>query len=565
MRLSSPTGQTPRPRSRASLGSALLRRVDVRALCLALSAVLPWPLAAIATSGPGPVQFVLCGSISAAALSLLIRMLRPVRRAADAIRLYVGSEPDEGIDGTTLNDAAAIAFGISHLHRRLEALRHRWTGRHGLTALPVRETLLAAIEVDLRAQVQGAMVGAIRFADYGRLAVFDPAGAELALAAFAERLAATIAPGRPIAHVDRDSFALWFGGADARAARLELQAIGYAMGAEIEVGTLRLSPEIEVGEAIYPADGADAAALLNHALVSLAKPGASGFEKDAPGRSADAARERFALEQELRHAIERQQLELVFQPIVDLGRGPIGAEALLRWQHPELGRISPATFIPILEDADLIGEIGRWTLNAACREARRWQQCGLGGLRVAVNLSAAQLRDPSLLPMIRRTLERHRLSPAALELELTETAAAQDSIRTRDLFGALRALGVSIAIDDFGSGYSSLSYLKNLPFDKLKIDREFVVDIHLRKDSQAICRSLVALTRGLGLRLLAEGVESWDEVAVLEQMGCRTFQGFLFSEPLDSDQFAALVADPQWLGMLCMQRVQEQAEGRLTA
>ncbi len=444
------------------------------------------------------------------------------------------------------DDFAVISDGLAYLRRRLDSLRHRWTGRHGLTALPVRETLLLAMQQDLAQSSVSALVGAIRFADHGRLGVFDPDAAEAALTAFADRLAAAIAPGRVMAHVDRDSFAIWFPGPDIRAARLELQAICYAMGAEIEAGPLSVTPEIEVGTALYPDDARDATGLLNHALVSIARPETDAVDHELPGRSAHVARERFALEQDLRHAIDRQQLEMAFQPIVELSRGLIGAEALLRWQHPEMGNISPARFIPILEDANLIGEIGRWTLNAACREARRWQQHGLSGLRVAVNLSAAQLRDQNLNPMIQRTLERHRLSPRALELELTETVAARDSARTLALFTELRGLGVSIAIDDFGSGYSSLSYLKNLPFDKLKIDREFVVDIHTRKDSQAICRSLVELAQGLGLRILAEGVESWDEVETLERIGCRTFQGFLFSEPVDPDQFIGLAVDPEW-------------------
>ena len=241
---------------------------------------------------------------------------------------------------------------------------------------------------------------------------------------------------------------------------------------------------------------------------------------------------------------------MVYQPVVELSRGVIGAEALLRWRHPEAGMISPAKFIPILEDADLIDEIGRWTLNAACREMRRWQQRGLKDLKVAVNLSAAQLRDPSLKLTVQRTLERHRLKASRARAGADRNRRDEDAERTFALFGALRALGVSLAIDDFGSGYSSLSYLKNLPFDKLKIDREFVVDVHLRRDSQAICRSLVELTRGLDLAILAEGVESWDEVEMLRDFGCTTFQGFLFSEPVNSDQFIEIALDPMWRGPL---------------
>jgi EAL domain-containing protein (putative c-di-GMP-specific phosphodiesterase class I) len=169
--------------------------------------------------------------------------------------------------------------------------------------------------------------------------------------------------------------------------------------------------------------------------------------------------------------------------------------------------------------------------------------------------------------MIERTLARHHLRAQALELELTETAATQDSDRTFALFKELRALGVSLAIDDFGSGYSSLSYLKNLPFDKLKIDREFVVEIHLRKDSQAICRSLIELTRGLGLQILAEGVESLDEVEMLRNFGCSIFQGFFFAEPLASDQFVKCARDPAWLARLQtpVARSHRQIEKRMSA
>lgn len=483
---------------------------------------------------------------------LLYRLLAPLRRTANEIRRLATSDGGEMDIDISQDDIAVISEGLGQLRQRLDALRHRWIGRHGLTALPVREALLSAMQEDLEHSPASALVGAIRFADHSRLAAFDPDAAEAALTAFADRLAAAIAPGRAMAHVDRDSFAIWFPGPEVKAARLELQAICYAMGAEIDVGPMTLTPEIEVGTSLYPADAQDAADLLNHALVSIASTDADIAEQPQPSRSAHVARERFALEQDLRRAIDRQQLEMVFQPVVELSRGLIGAEALLRWQHPEMGNISPARFIPILEDGNLIGEIGRWTLNAACREARRWQHRGLTGLRVAVNLSAAQLRDRSLKPMIQRTLERHRLSPRALELELTETAAARDSARTLALFTELRTLGVSIAIDDFGSGYSSLSYLKNLPFDKLKIDREFVVDIHLRKDSEAICRSLVELAQGLGLRILAEGVESWDEVETLERIGCRTFQGFLFSQPVDPDQFVKLAVDPEWRNSILM-------------
>lgn len=537
-----------------------------KALALAGLAVVPWPLCMLLPDGASAWWLaLLCAAVTLAACAMLARLLHPLARVSDDLKALViadGAEPHL-FDGA--DDLEAMVRGVSHLNARVHSLQHRWIWRHALSGLPVRETLLRAMAEDLARSDRPALLGAIRFADFNRLTVFDPATADSALKCFADRLAASLGKARPMAHVDRDCFAIWFQDAEPEAAAIELQALCYALGAEIAAGDMNVVPEVEVGTALYPADAAEPAALINHALVSFARPGADRSAAPPPGKPAEAARERFALEQDLRHAIEREQLEMAFQPVVDLLKGVVGAEALLRWRHPEAGMISPARFIPILEDADLIDEIGRWTLNAACREMRRWKQRRLKGLKAAVNLSAAQLRDPALLQMIQRTLERHRVDARALELELTETAATQDAERTFALFGELRALGVSLAIDDFGSGYSSLSYLKNLPFDKLKIDREFVVDVHRRKDSQAICRSLVELTRGLGLEILAEGVETWDEVETLRGLGCRLFQGFLFSEPLNPDQFIDFALDPKWRGPLAAPSAVHGSEKRMSA
>jgi EAL domain-containing protein (putative c-di-GMP-specific phosphodiesterase class I)/GGDEF domain-containing protein len=497
---------------------------------------------------------------SAAGIYLLARLVAPIGAVAASLREF-GPAGDR-------DEMAAIVQGVAGLAERVHGLQHRWLLRHPLTGLPTRESLAAAIAEDLEGGLASAFLGAIRFADYDRLAIFDPAAADAALRRFSERIARSVGAGRPIAHIDRDCFGIWFRDAPAEAAAAELQALCYALGAEIVAGGTKLVPEVEVGTALYPLDANAPAGLINHALVSLSRAGGASVGAIAPGKVVHAARERFALEQDLHHAIGRGQLEMAFQPVVDLSKGAlIGAEALLRWRHPQAGLVSPARFIPILEDRDLIDEIGRWSLNAACKEMRRWQRHGLEGLKVAVNLSATQLRDPMLGQMIQRTLARHHLRPQALELELTETAATEDAERTFALFSELRAFGVSLAIDDFGSGYSSLSYLKNLPFDKLKIDREFVVDVHLRKDSQAICRSLIELTRGLGLQILAEGVESWDEVDTLQRFGCRIFQGFFFAEPLNSDQFVKCALDPAWRQRLQTPLIRERQElaRRITA
>jgi EAL domain-containing protein (putative c-di-GMP-specific phosphodiesterase class I) len=257
------------------------------------------------------------------------------------------------------------------------------------------------------------------------------------------------------------------------------------------------------------------------------------------------------LEQGLRNAINDDQFFLQYQPVVDVSRARVvGAEALLRWRHPELGLVSPAEFIPILEHSGPIDEVGLWVLNTACRDARSWRRRGLADLTIAVNLSACQFRGPTLAMTVVRTLERHGLAPSDLEVELTETAAMEDTVRTREVLEQLRALGVGVAIDDFGAGYSSLSYLKNLPFTKLKIDREFVVKVHERPDSQAICSALVALANGLNIKLLAEGAEEREEVETLVRLGCSMFQGYFFAKPQSADDFVLTVSDAAWLDTL---------------
>lgn len=510
----------------------------------AAAALAPWMLWSLAPVPHADLFAPLAALSTCGALVVVARLLRPISDAAARIRAS-GCAANDIPEGA---DALAVVLGqVARLGAKADALQHRWVQRQPVTGLPTREYLLLEIAEDLERAPPPTLLGAIRFADYNRLSSFDPAEAELALRAFADRLVGAIGKDRPVAQVDRDCFAIWFRGSEPRNAAVELQAICYALGTEIAAGERRLVPEIEVGTALYPDAGTDAAALVTRALVTLAKTNAGGRIAPSPGKSAAIARERFALEQDLRHAIGREQLFLEFQPVVDLSKGAlIGAEALLRWRHPQAGMISPGRFIPILEDSNLASEIGMWTLNAACREARGWQRRGVDGLKVAVNLSATQLRDDGLEQMIRRTLDRHRLRPQALELELTETAAAEDAERTFALFSEFRAMGISLAIDDFGSGYSSLSYLKNLPFDKLKIDREFIVDVHRRKDSQAICASLVELARGLGISVLAEGVENAEELRFLRGIGCDIFQGFYFSKPLGADDFIRRAADPAW-------------------
>jgi EAL domain-containing protein (putative c-di-GMP-specific phosphodiesterase class I)/GGDEF domain-containing protein len=513
---------------------ALAAAWDRRAAIAAALAVAVLCAAGAATGGAGLILTV--GAVVAAAVALW--SLSDLEAAVRA-----------------LGGGGSLRGALASLRGQLAGSAERDLQVHPVTGVATREPLAARIAADIASGGGPRLLGAIRFSDYDRLAAFDLEAASHALARFGARLTRAARGDIALGQIDRDTFALWFqndaAGQDAAA---EFAAIAYVAGQDLETDSGVLAPRIEAAAVRYPDDGTDPAHLFVRVTAALNAGGGEAGSDGARINTAEPAetmRSRFMLEQDLNHAIEDGQLKMMFQPVVDIAKGAmIGAEALLRWDHPVLGAVSPADFIPVVEASGMSDRYGLWVLNAACREAKAWQDEGLTGLKVAVNLSARQLADHDLTDKIERTLQRHHLDAAALELELTETAAMTDAARTHQLFGVLRQTGVTLAIDDFGSGYSSLSYLKNLPFDKLKIDREFVADVDKRRDSRAICRALIELGRGLDLLVLAEGVETAAEFEALRALGCEIFQGYFFSKPLSGADFRRLAADPAWVADL---------------
>jgi diguanylate cyclase (GGDEF)-like protein/PAS domain S-box-containing protein len=300
-----------------------------------------------------------------------------------------------------------------------------------------------------------------------------------------------------------------------------------------------------IGVALYPVDGADALALLANADAAMTRAKALGRNNlrffSASLRQAVA--EQIELEFDLRQAQSRGELLLHYQPQVDAMTGAmVGAEALLRWTHPTRGPIGPNTFIPIAESSGLIVDMGAWVLDEACRQLRQWHDEGLKGVTMAVNLSAHQLRDTSLVPHVAQVLQRHGLQGTDLELELTESVAMDDPDATIEVLQQLRELGVQLSIDDFGTGYSSLSYLKLLPIHRLKLDRSFVKDIETDPNDAAICSATIALAHKLKLAVVAEGVETELQRNYLLGNGCDYLQGYLFSAPAPAPEIAKFAA-----------------------
>jgi diguanylate cyclase (GGDEF)-like protein/PAS domain S-box-containing protein len=303
-----------------------------------------------------------------------------------------------------------------------------------------------------------------------------------------------------------------------------------------------------LGIGLYPHDGKDSQALLQNAGAALShvkEQGGNGYRFYAEDMNAKALQQ-LTLENDLRRAIEREEFVLYYQPQVDINSGRILAvEALIRWQHPELGFVSPVDFIPLAESNGLIVPIGEWTLRTACAQAKRWQEEGLPPLRMSVNLSARQFEQPDLLDTVARTLRETELDPTFLEFEITEGAVMKNAERAIDIMHRLREMQIQIAIDDFGSGYSSLSYLKRFPIDRLKIDQSFVREATTDSTDAAIIMAIITLAQNLRMKVIAEGVETEEQLRLLRILKCDEIQGYLFSRPLPPDALIKLLVEGQ--------------------
>ncbi|MCT7955760.1 EAL domain-containing response regulator [Laspinema palackyanum] len=301
-----------------------------------------------------------------------------------------------------------------------------------------------------------------------------------------------------------------------------------------------------IGMSIYPQDGEDLDQLMKNAGVAMSyakQLGGNQSQSYTPTLQGESLDD-LTLETSLRYAVERQELQLYYQPIVGLQNGRIvGAEALVRWHHPQQGMISPVKFIPLAEQTGLIAPIGEWVLQTACNQTKSWQSEGLPPVRVAVNLSFRQFNQVDLSERLVRILDQSGLDPSYLELELTESILVQNVELTIAKLKELKSMGVQISLDDFGTGYSSLSYLQQFPFDLLKIDRCFVQDINTNSTNAALTNAIIQMAHSLNLKVIAEGVETPEELAVLYENKCDNIQGYLFSRPVKAEEFKRMLKE----------------------
>ena len=360
------------------------------------------------------------------------------------------------------------------------------------------------------------------------------------------RLGKCVRTGDNVARLGGDEFMVLMENCDdANAISFTCERIITALSSAISVGSTDVHPGCSIGISIYPQDGSDQAALLKNADIAMYRAkerGRNGFEFFTQDMQAKALL-RMSQENALRWALERHEFKLCYQPQFDTRKGGIyGVEALLRWEHPEFGVIPPADFIPLAEEMGLIVPIGRWVLREACRQMKSWQDAAHNPrLQISVNLSPRQFSKGGLVEMVKEALNATGLKPSTLKLEITESVLMQDIDSNLQLLDELKLLGVRIALDDFGKEHSSMTYLKRLPIDVIKIDRDFVKGIGMNSFDPAIIHCLLALADKLRIKAVAEGVETTEQLAFLKQEGCRYVQGFLFSPPLGAQECGRLL------------------------
>ena len=462
-----------------------------------------------------------------------------VRDATDRLTHYIGVFTD-----------------ITKQKRAQETIRHM-AYYDALTDLPnrflFREQLRQALA---QAQRHHELLGVLFF-DLDRVKIInDTLGHDMGdrlLKGVAERLKSALRESDLVARLGGDEFmALLPGIRHPDEVRAITEKVLHVLRAPFQFDDHELYTTASIGMAIYPYDGLDADSLLKNADTAMYRAKRSGrntFRAFDPQMKTEVI-EQLALGNALRRALERKEFVVHYQPQIDIANGRIiGAEALVRWQHPELGLVPPASFIPWAEDSGLIVPIGEVVLRSACAQTQKWIDSLRVSLRVGVNLSVRQLRESNIVGTVAAALKETKLPPEALDLELTESLLMELNGPGMAIPHELRAMGVGFSIDDFGTGYSSLNYLKRLPVNTLKIDQSFVRDLTTDANDAAIASAVIGLGHGLNLQIVAEGVETESQLETLRDMKCDRVQGFLFSEPVPAEEFGRMLAENKRLPM----------------
>jgi diguanylate cyclase (GGDEF)-like protein/PAS domain S-box-containing protein len=456
--------------------------------------------------------------------------------------------PHFAADGSTLGHFS-IVQDVTERERN-EALLQYLASHDQLTRLPNRNRFLEQLTAEIARAARYEYKLGVLFIDLDRFKnVNDTLGHDFGdslLIAVAERFRATLREVDMVARLGGDEFtAILSEIKNPQEAAASAQRLLNSLKTPIVINGQEIFAGASIGISLFPDNGTDTKILLRNADVAMYRAkemGKNTFQFFSQEITASSV-ERLVLENNLRRAAERGEFVLHYQPIVDLeSLRIVGMESLIRWDSPNAGPVPPGTFIPLAEESGLIVPIGEWVLETACRAAHAFHQQGHAGLRIAVNLSPKQFRHRDLAQTIADTLARTGLAARHLELEITESSVMENPDAAVRTMHALKEMGVHLSIDDFGTGYSSLSQLKRFPITTLKVDQSFVKDIPADEDNAAIASAIIAMGQRLRLVLVAEGVETTEQMAFLRERGCQYAQGYLFSRPMPGDQLGALLA-----------------------
>jgi len=482
-------------------------------------------------------------------LYALHHLLAPITLTFTSLRRYLTQQVRPQLPTHFTDEAGQLMADTMYTINKLDETIDQLKYYDPLTALPNRFLFQTQVTQHLHYAAQQQQDLAVMLLDLDNFATLNnhvgQALGDLVLRQTAQRLAAAMPDGHLLARLGGDEFAVLAPGFTSLQTLItESNQLLAIFNQPFVIGEQKHHLTASMGIATCATGCDQASTLLTHADTALreAKEHSRSGVKFYSSTMNERLQRRLQLERDMRSALDADGFTLYYQPQVDFASGEItGAEALLRWFHPQLGPISPVELIPIAESSGLIVPLGEWVLREACRQNVAWHTAGFAPMRVAVNLSAAQFQQPDLIELVAKVLATTSLAPQRLELEITESLLMTDVVRATATLQAFCALGTPIALDDFGTGYSSLSYLKRFPLHYLKIDRSFVQGIPEDSNDAAIVRAVIALAQSLQLAVIAEGVETSQQATYLQQLGCATFQGYYFSRPVPAVDFVGLL------------------------
>ncbi|MCC5643359.1 bifunctional diguanylate cyclase/phosphodiesterase [Nostoc sp. CHAB 5824] len=487
---------------------------------------------------------------TAVTLYALNHLLKPVILTSAALQNYLSTKTLPELPTEFVDEAGTLMADTSQTIKKLDELIHYISNYDDVTGLPNRDLFCDRLHEILSKPENNQRLVAVfllSIDDFtGMIHGLEHETINLLLRAVAQRLSTCITQTDILAHLSGDEFAF---------ARMEIHSFENVIKlSQVLLSTLSKPFSVEgnsihitasIGITINDLNACNSVDQLlqqaHMALYQAKQQGRSQYQFYSPEINTQL-QERLTLENELHGALERNEMVVYYQPLIDLHSRQITAmEALVRWQHPTLGLISPAKFIPIAEANGAIVPIGEWVLRTACAQNRAWQLAGFTPIRISVNLSARQFEQPYLVEIVNQILEETELKASDLELEVTESLLMGDIERSVKTLKQLRELGICLALDDFGTGYSSLNYLKRFPVNMLKIDRSFVQDVTSNPDSAAVTDAIIALAKSLRLNITAEGIETQEQLDYLQMRGCDEGQGFYFSRPVPADIIAPML------------------------